>query len=170
MFLSYSLLRNVKVIDFMQKFPLHSILFSFLSGNHATFWSYPILLIPTLLMLQWCVVLWCLFLWKDCVFFFGKAIFVLCYVLMSIAWRLDGLTLMVLWIWCSGGFAFKKKECGRRVSCSVKAPPPPPAWPGRAFPEQVGKTWEGPKPISIVGSTGSIGTQVLMLMESPPIM
>ncbi|KAL9326507.1 hypothetical protein ACSQ67_007152 [Phaseolus vulgaris] len=61
-----------------------------------------------------------------------------------------------------------KKECGRRVSCSVKAPPPPPAWPGRAFPEQVGKTWEGPKPISIVGSTGSIGTQTLDIVAENP--
>ncbi|KAK7347017.1 hypothetical protein VNO80_21541 [Phaseolus coccineus] len=67
-----------------------------------------------------------------------------------------------------GGFAFKKKECGRRVSCSVKAPPPPPAWPGRAYPEQVGKTWEGPKPISIVGSTGSIGTQTLDIVAENP--
>ena len=62
----------------------------------------------------------------------------------------------------SGGFALKRKDCGgaagRRVYCSVQAPPP--AWPGRAVPEPGRKTWEGPKPISIVGSTGSIGTQV----------
>lgn len=56
----------------------------------------------------------------------------------------------------------KTKHCGskvgRRVHCSVLTPPP--AWPGRAVPEETRKTWEGPKPISIVGSTGSIGTQV----------
>lgn len=38
---------------------------------------------------------------------------------------------------------------------------PPPAWPGRAVPEPPRQAWDGPKPISIVGSTGSIGTQVL---------
>ena len=37
---------------------------------------------------------------------------------------------------------------------------PPPAWPGRAVAEPGRKSWDGPKPISIVGSTGSIGTQV----------
>jgi hypothetical protein len=37
---------------------------------------------------------------------------------------------------------------------------PPPAWPGRAVIEPGRKSWDGPKPISIVGSTGSIGTQV----------
>lgn len=48
--------------------------------------------------------------------------------------------------------------CGRRIHCSAQ--PPPPAWPGRAVLEQGRKIWDGPKPISIVGSTGSIGTQV----------
>ncbi|WVZ12258.1 hypothetical protein V8G54_016788 [Vigna mungo] len=68
-----------------------------------------------------------------------------------------------------GGFAFKRKAGGRRVNCSLQAsPPPPPAWPGRAYPEQVGKTWEGPKPISIVGSTGSIGTQTLDIVAENP--
>lgn len=37
---------------------------------------------------------------------------------------------------------------------------PPPAWPGRAVAEPGRRLWDGPKPISIVGSTGSIGTQV----------
>ncbi|KAG2678912.1 hypothetical protein I3760_11G025900 [Carya illinoinensis] len=62
----------------------------------------------------------------------------------------------------SAGFALKRKDCravyGRRVCCSAQ--PPPPAWPGRAVPELGRKTWDGPKPISIVGSTGSIGTQI----------
>lgn len=61
-----------------------------------------------------------------------------------------------------GGFAFKKKDFGasggKKIQCSVQ--PPPPAWPGRAVAEPGYKTWEGQKPISIVGSTGSIGTQV----------
>lgn len=35
----------------------------------------------------------------------------------------------------------------------------PPAWPGRAVIEDV-KIRNGPKPISLIGSTGSIGTQV----------
>jgi hypothetical protein len=60
----------------------------------------------------------------------------------------------------------KRKENGRKVYCSVQSSSsgsgPPPAWPGRAIPELANKTWEGPKPISIVGCTGSIGTQVLL--------
>ena len=56
----------------------------------------------------------------------------------------------------------KRKDCGvvfgGRIRCSAQ--PPPPAWPGRAVLEPGRKTWDGPKPISIVGSTGSIGTQV----------
>ena len=56
----------------------------------------------------------------------------------------------------------RRKDCrtvvGRRIQCSAQAPPP--AWPGSAFPEPGRRTWDGPKPISIVGSTGSIGTQV----------
>ncbi|KAG4932681.1 1-deoxy-D-xylulose 5-phosphate reductoisomerase, chloroplastic [Glycine soja] len=72
----------------------------------------------------------------------------------------------------TGGFAFKRKErgaaSGGRVCCSVLAPPPPPAWPGRAVPEQGSKTWDGPKPISIVGCTGSIGTQTLDIVAENP--
>ncbi|KAK1549153.1 hypothetical protein Q3G72_026748 [Acer saccharum] len=55
---------------------------------------------------------------------------------------------------------------GRIVCCSAQ--PPHPAWPGRAVPEQVQKTWDGPKPISIVGSTGSIGTQTLDIVAENP--
>lgn len=62
-----------------------------------------------------------------------------------------------------GGLAFKRKDsrcsAAKRVHCSAQ-PPPPPAWPGRAVVEPGRKTWEGPKPISVIGSTGSIGTQV----------
>lgn len=47
---------------------------------------------------------------------------------------------------------------GKNIRCLAQRPPP--AWPGRAVPESGRKTWDGPKPISIVGSTGSIGTQV----------
>ncbi|CAA0811121.1 1-deoxy-D-xylulose 5-phosphate reductoisomerase-chloroplastic [Striga hermonthica] len=47
----------------------------------------------------------------------------------------------------------------RRVNCSAQTPPP--AWPGRAAVDSDSKLWEGPKPISIVGSTSSIGTQTL---------
>jgi len=59
----------------------------------------------------------------------------------------------------------KRKESDRieerRVYCSAAAQSPPPAWPGTAIPEPSDfKTWEGPKPITVLGSTGSIGTQV----------
>ncbi|CAI0398631.1 unnamed protein product [Linum tenue] len=63
-----------------------------------------------------------------------------------------------------GGFNLKKKESGgRRIQCSVQQSQPSPssAWPGTAIPEPDRKTWDGPKPISILGSTGSIGTQTL---------
>ncbi|CAK9164268.1 unnamed protein product [Ilex paraguariensis] len=61
-----------------------------------------------------------------------------------------------------GGFALKRKAngvvYGKRIHCSAQLPPP--AWPGRAVVEPHRKTFDGPKPISIVGSTGSVGTQV----------
>ena len=69
---------------------------------------------------------------------------------------------MLVCLFLLGGFALQRKDCkaafGRRVHCSVQ--PPPPAWPGRAVPETGRNSWDGPKPISIIGSTGSIGTQV----------
>ncbi|KAG0493506.1 hypothetical protein HPP92_004500 [Vanilla planifolia] len=69
------------------------------------------------------------------------------------------------------GFSPKRKQkeadFSRRVCCSLKQGPPP-AWPGRAVVEPVRKTWEGPKPISIVGSTGSIGTQTLDIVAENP--
>ncbi|XP_057479379.1 1-deoxy-D-xylulose 5-phosphate reductoisomerase, chloroplastic-like [Actinidia eriantha] len=62
-----------------------------------------------------------------------------------------------------GGFALKRKDYKstfrKRMHCSAQQPPP--AWPGRAVVEPDRKTWDGPKPISVVGSTGSIGTQTL---------
>ncbi|KAG6505042.1 hypothetical protein ZIOFF_037390 [Zingiber officinale] len=45
---------------------------------------------------------------------------------------------------------------------------PPPAWPGQAVAEPGRKSWDGPKPISIVGSTGSIGTQTLDIVAENP--
>lgn len=60
-----------------------------------------------------------------------------------------------------GRFSLKKDygaSFGKRIHCSAQQPPP--AWPGRAVVEPDRKIWDGPKPISIVGSTGSIGTQV----------
>ncbi|KAJ4712330.1 1-deoxy-D-xylulose 5-phosphate reductoisomerase [Melia azedarach] len=70
----------------------------------------------------------------------------------------------------SGGFSLKRKDggtsFGRIVQCSAQAPPP--AWPGRAVLEPGRKTWDGPKPISIVGSTGSIGTQTLDIIAEHP--
>jgi len=60
-----------------------------------------------------------------------------------------------------GGFSWKRKDCRQkfgRIRCSAQSPPP--AWPGRAVVEPDYKPWDGQKPISIIGSTGSIGTQV----------
>ncbi|CAK8563043.1 unnamed protein product [Lathyrus sativus] len=72
-----------------------------------------------------------------------------------------------------GGVSLKRRDDGRasggrRVFCSVQSSSPPPAWPGRAVPELGYKTWEGQKPISIVGSTGSIGTQTLDIVAENP--
>ncbi|KAG4118212.1 hypothetical protein ERO13_D11G000832v2 [Gossypium hirsutum] len=72
------------------------------------------------------------------------------------------------------GFVWKRKGYGtaigriRRLQCSGQAPHPPPAWPGLAFPHPGRKTWDGPKPISIVGSTGSIGSQTLDIIAENP--
>ncbi|KAL6006985.1 hypothetical protein ACLOJK_032481 [Asimina triloba] len=69
-----------------------------------------------------------------------------------------------------GGFVLKRRDCGRAFArgarCSAEAPPP--AWPGRAVAESGQKAWDGPKPISIVGSTGSIGTQTLDIVAENP--
>nr|QTZ19690.1 1-deoxy-D-xylulose 5-phosphate reductoisomerase [Bixa orellana] len=71
-----------------------------------------------------------------------------------------------------GKFTLKRKDFGttfgRRVQCSAQAQQPPPAWPGRAAPDPGSKTWDGPKPISVVGSTGSIGTQTLDIVAENP--
>ncbi|GER38520.1 1-deoxy-D-xylulose 5-phosphate reductoisomerase [Striga asiatica] len=68
------------------------------------------------------------------------------------------------------GLSFKRKENGctsaKRVHCSAQTPPP--AWPGLAVIEPERKSWEGPKPISVVGSTGSIGTQTLDIVAENP--
>ena len=45
----------------------------------------------------------------------------------------------------------------------------PPAWPGRAdAPADAKRSWTGPKPISLIGSTGSIGTQTLDIVGEFP--
>ncbi|PWA44437.1 1-deoxy-d-xylulose-5-phosphate reductoisomerase 1 [Artemisia annua] len=70
----------------------------------------------------------------------------------------DGLLSVV-----GGGFSFKKKDVKfairKGVRCSAQ-PSVPPAWPGTALVDPGTKNWDGQKPISIVGSTGSIGTQI----------
>nr|ACI45244.1 1-deoxy-D-xylulose 5-phosphate reductoisomerase [Stevia rebaudiana]CAD22156.1 1-deoxy-D-xylulose 5-phosphate reductoisomerase [Stevia rebaudiana] len=69
-----------------------------------------------------------------------------------------------------GGFCFKRKDvklAGKGIRCSAQ-PPPPPAWPGTALVDPGTKNWDGPKPISIVGSTGSIGTQTLDIVAENP--
>ncbi|CAH9102069.1 unnamed protein product [Cuscuta europaea] len=55
---------------------------------------------------------------------------------------------------------------GKRVECVIKTSPP--AWPGSAVAEHIPKSWDGPKPISILGSTGSIGTQTLDIVAENP--
>ncbi|XP_074567950.1 1-deoxy-D-xylulose 5-phosphate reductoisomerase, chloroplastic-like [Curcuma longa] len=55
----------------------------------------------------------------------------------------------------------------KAASCSLQQGPPP-AWPGRAVAEPGHKAWDGPKPISVVGSTGSIGTQTLDIVAENP--
>ncbi|XP_026441824.1 1-deoxy-D-xylulose 5-phosphate reductoisomerase, chloroplastic-like [Papaver somniferum] len=60
----------------------------------------------------------------------------------------------------------KRKEIGKGARCSSQSPPP--AWPGCAVTEPGRKVWDGPKPISIVGSTGSIGTQTLDIVAENP--
>nr|ACT21081.1 1-deoxy-D-xylulose 5-phosphate reductoisomerase [Dunaliella salina] len=56
---------------------------------------------------------------------------------------------------------------GALSSGGLHAPPPPPAWPGRvAVPEL--KPSSGPKSFSLLGSTGSIGTQTLEIMAEHP--
>ncbi|KVH98953.1 hypothetical protein Ccrd_022851 [Cynara cardunculus var. scolymus] len=70
-----------------------------------------------------------------------------------------------------GGFCFKRKDVkvaiGKGIRCSAQ-PAPPPAWPGTALVDPGVKNWDGPKPISIVGSTGSIGTQTLDIVAENP--
>ncbi|KAL8089609.1 hypothetical protein AgCh_039180 [Apium graveolens] len=56
---------------------------------------------------------------------------------------------------------------GKRIQCSA-AQTPPPAGPGTAIVDPGRKTWDGPKPISIVRSTGSIGTQTLDIVAKNP--
>ncbi|KAH7446333.1 hypothetical protein KP509_01G051700 [Ceratopteris richardii] len=55
----------------------------------------------------------------------------------------------------------------KSIKCSAVSAPPP-AWPGRAVVNDVVKAWEGPKPISLIGSTGSIGTQTLSIVAEHP--
>ncbi|VAH98919.1 unnamed protein product [Triticum turgidum subsp. durum] len=45
---------------------------------------------------------------------------------------------------------------------------PSPAWPGRAVADPARRSWDSPKPISIIGSTGSVGTQTLAIVEENP--
>ncbi|KAL0364580.1 UNVERIFIED_CONTAM: 1-deoxy-D-xylulose 5-phosphate reductoisomerase, chloroplastic [Sesamum angustifolium] len=67
-------------------------------------------------------------------------------------------------------FCPRRKQNGgaalKRVRSSGQSPPP--AWPGRAVAEPGRKSREGAKPISIVGSTGSIGTQTLEIVAENP--
>lgn len=67
------------------------------------------------------------------------------------------------------GLSFKsrtKKAYASSVRCSIQAPPP--AWPGTALIDEDRKVWDGPKPFSVIGSTGSIGTQTLDIAAEHP--
>eukprot|EP00249_Psilotum_nudum_P020817 c27857_g2_i1 orf=345-1784(+) len=57
----------------------------------------------------------------------------------------------------------KKQYVG--VQCRVG---PPPAWPGQAVVEEKKRARDGPKPLSLIGSTGSIGTQTLDIIAEHP--
>ncbi|GKV44005.1 hypothetical protein SLEP1_g51234 [Rubroshorea leprosula] len=54
-------------------------------------------------------------------------------------------------------FTFKRKDCsttfGTKIQCTVQAQ----------------QTWDGPKPISIVGSTSSIGTETIKILAKNPV-
>ena len=69
-----------------------------------------------------------------------------------------------------GNFSWRRKDIrifSKKICCSAQpSQGPPPAWPGRAVAEPGHKTWDGQKPIAIVGSTGSIGTQVIIMIFS----
>ncbi|KMZ69439.1 1-deoxy-D-xylulose-5-phosphate reductoisomerase [Zostera marina] len=54
------------------------------------------------------------------------------------------------------------------IPCCSMQQSPPPAWPGRAVVEPGHTSWDSPKPIAIVGSTGSIGTQTLDIVAENP--
>eukprot|EP00250_Pteridium_aquilinum_P026319 c32833_g1_i1 orf=318-1760(-) len=60
-----------------------------------------------------------------------------------------------------------RRVSARSIKCSA-ASSPPSAWPGRAVVSEVKKTWVGPKPLSLIGSTGSIGTQTLNIVAENP--
>ncbi|KAK4268234.1 hypothetical protein QN277_024919 [Acacia crassicarpa] len=64
-----------------------------------------------------------------------------------------------------GRLSLKRKFCGggRRVYCLQT--PPSSAWPGTAIPDEQTWKWDSPKPITILGSTGSIGTQTLNIVD-----
>ncbi|EFJ07179.1 hypothetical protein SELMODRAFT_229643 [Selaginella moellendorffii] len=70
------------------------------------------------------------------------------------------------------GTSSSTQECSRnagssKIRCSSNGPPS--AWPGRAMVDGARKkSWDGPKPISLLGSTGSIGTQTLDIVSENP--
>jgi len=74
----------------------------------------------------------------------------------------------------AGGMQAKQgaKSCNKRQSVRtraqhLRAPPPPPAWPQRVVAPEV-KARNEPKRFSLLGSTGSIGTQTLDIMAEFP--
>ncbi|KAG6541982.1 hypothetical protein Mapa_016619 [Marchantia paleacea] len=67
---------------------------------------------------------------------------------------------------CTWGKSSRVSTAVKGVQCSANGPPP--AWPGRAVDDGVKKNFTGPKPISLIGSTGSIGTQTLDIVAENP--
>lgn len=62
----------------------------------------------------------------------------------------------------------KRRATRRSAGHVTRAAAPPPAWPGRApVPESIKKP-DGPKKFSLLGSTGSIGTQTLDIVAENP--
>ncbi|GJW75789.1 1-deoxy-D-xylulose-5-phosphate reductoisomerase, partial [Tanacetum coccineum] len=68
-----------------------------------------------------------------------------------------------------GRLSLKRKDSKLNgIQCSAAASMPPPTWRGTALVQLGTKNWSGPKPISIIGSTGSIGTQTLDIVAENP--
>lgn len=153
---------------FCKSFCLAATVFTLLYIFKGTFWNLFSLKITSILQMKKesrrKILSLCLVNWRQKGVFYnssndsGSTFWFFCCVVEWVgSWSLGTFPFSV-------GFPLRRKEKGTvpsrgRTSCAIQQAPPP-AWPGRAVAEPGRKSWGGPKPISIVGSTGSIGTQV----------